>query len=108
MELDLHTLEEEVLAGWHVTWLIKIYMDISIWNNARNWEDQISNSKIKFRRAIPSMYCSILVVFEDTINLNVQAFDAVDASQKLVFVATCTRFLKKDSTHSCQCIFSRS
>ena len=54
------------------------------------------------------MYCSILIVFEDTINLNFQEFDVVEASQKLVFVATCTKSLKKDGNHSCQCIFSRS
>ena len=54
------------------------------------------------------MYCSILIAFEHTINLNFQEFDEVDASQKLVFVTTCTKYLKKYGNHSCQCIFSRS
>ena len=108
LDLDLHSLKKEVLAGWHVTWWIKTYLDIILWNNTRNWEDQISKSKIKFQRAIPSMYCSILIAFEHTINLNFQEFDEVDASQKLVFVTTCTKYLKKYGNHSCQCIFSRS
>ena len=55
--------------------------------------------KMKFQRA---------VVPEDTINLDIQTIDASDASQKLACVAIYARFLKKDGTHSCQLIFSRS
>ena len=55
--------------------------------------------KIKFQRA---------VVPEDAINLHIQKIDAADTSQKLACVAIYTRFLKKDGTHSCQLIFSRS
>ena len=55
--------------------------------------------KIKFQRA---------VVPEDAINLEIQTSDAADASQKLACVAIHARFLKKDVTHSCQLMFSRS
>ena len=56
--------------------------------------------KIKFHRA--------MMVPEDAINLDIQTIDAADASQKLACVAISTKFLKKDGTHSCQLIFSRS
>ena len=55
--------------------------------------------KIKFQRA---------VVPEDAINLDIPTIDAADASQKLACVTIYARFLKKDGTHSCQLIFSRS
>ena len=67
-------------------------MGISLQNDAEI-------GKMKFQRA---------VVPEDTINLDIQTIDAADASQKLAFVAIYARFLKKDGTHSCQFIFSRS
>ena len=55
--------------------------------------------KIKFLQA---------VVPEDAINLDIQTIYAADASQKLACVAIYARFLKRDGTHSCQFIFSRS
>ena len=55
--------------------------------------------KIKFQRAgVP----------EHAIDLDIQIIDAADASQELACVAIYARFLKKDGTHSCQLIFSRS
>ena len=48
------------------------------------------------------------MVAEDAINLDIRTIDAADASQKLACVVIYTRFLKKDGTHSCQLIFSRS
>ena len=67
-------------------------MGISLQNDAEI-------GKMKFQRA---------VLPEDTINLDIQTIDAADASQKLACVAICARFLKKDGTHSCQLILSRS
>ena len=54
---------------------------------------------IKFQRA---------VVPEDAINLKIQTINAADASQKLACVAIYARFLKRDGTHPCHLIFSRS
>ena len=55
--------------------------------------------KLKFKRAI---------VPEDAINLDINTIDAADASNKLACVAIYARFLRKDSTYSCQLVFSRS
>ena len=55
--------------------------------------------KTKFQRA---------VVPEDATNLDIQTIDAADASQKLECVTIYAQFLKRDDTHSCHLIFSRS
>ena len=46
-------------------------------------------NRIKFQRT---------VVLEDAINLDIQTFDAADASQKLACVAIYARFFKRDGT----------
>ena len=93
MKLDLHTLVKRGLD-----WDDVLPNELRpIWVSQFEMMQEIS--KIKFQRA---------VVPEDAINLDIQTIDAADASQKLACVAIYARFLKKDGTHSCQLIFSRS
>ena len=93
MKLDLHTLVKRGLD-----WDDMLHDELRpIW--VSHFEMMQEIGKIKFQRA---------VVPEDAINLDIQTIDAADASQKLACVAIYARFLKKDGTHSCQLIFSRS
>ena len=93
MKLDLHTLVKRGLD-----WDDMLPDELRpIWVSHFKMMQEIA--RIKFQRA---------VVPEDAINLDIQTIDAADASQKLACVAISTKFLKKDGTHSCQLIFSRS
>ena len=93
MKLDLHTLVKRGLD-----WDDMLPDELRpIWVSHFKMMQEIG--RIKFQRA---------VVPEDAINLDIQTIDAADGSQKLACVAISTKFLKKDGTHSCQLIFSRS
>ena len=93
MKLDLHTL---VKTG--LDWDDALPDELRpIWVSHSEMMEKIG--KIKFQRA---------VVPKDAISLDIETIDAADASQKLACVAIYARFLKKDGTHSCQLIFSRS
>ena len=93
MKLDLHTL---VKTG--LDWDNALPDELRpIWVSHSEMMEKIG--KIKFQRA---------VVPKDAISLDIETIDAADASQKLACVAIYARFLKKDGTHSCQLIFSRS
>ena len=93
MKLDLHSLIKRSLD-----WDDMLPDELRrIW--VSHFEMMQEIGKIKFQRA---------VVPEDAINLDIPTIDAADASQKLACVTIYARFLKKDGTHSCQLIFSRS
>ena len=80
-----------------------------------DWDDQIPNNlrqiwemnfetiqkigDIRFRRA---------VVPPDAVNLQIQTLDFGDASKVMTCIAIYARFLRKNSTYSCQLIFLRS
>ena len=93
MKLDLHTL---VKRGLDCDDVLPDELR-PIW--VFHFEMMREIGKIKFQGA---------VVQEDPINLDIQIIDVADASQKLACVTIYARFLKRDSTHLCQLIFSRS
>ena len=93
MKLDLHTL---VKRGLDCDDVLPDELR-PIW--VFHFEMMREIGKIKFQGA---------VIQEDPINLDIQIIDVADASQKLACVAIYARFLKRDSTHLCQLIFSRS
>ena len=93
MKLDLHNLVER-----HLNWEDVIPDELRpVWDSHFEMMQEIG--KLKFKRAI---------VPEDAINLDINTIDAADASNKLACIAIYARFLHKDSTYSCQLVFSRS
>ena len=68
-----------------------------LWASNFDLIDEIGN--IEFHRA---------VVPEDAVNLEIETIDTADASEQLICSAIYGRFLRKDGTHSCQLLFSRS
>ena len=93
MKLDLHNLVER-----HLNWDDVIPDELRpVWDSHFEMMQEIG--KLKFKRAI---------VPEDAINLDINTIDAADASNKLACLAIYARFLRKDSTYSCQLVFSRS
>ena len=93
MKIDLQTLVH-----------LKLDWDDRIPDNLRPiWEANFDTIQeigdIRFRRA---------VVPPDAVNLQINTLDFGDASKLMTCIAIYARFLRKDSTYSCQLIFARS
>ena len=93
MKMDLHTLVKRGLR-----WDDVIPDDLkSVWVSHFKIMQEIGN--LRLQRA---------VVPEDAVNLAINTIDAPDVSNKMVCVAIYARFLRGNSTYSCQLVFFRS
>ena len=65
-------------------------------------------SNFEMMEEIKNLSYSRAIVPPDAKHLNVETLDMGDSSSKAICAAVYARFEKKDGTHSCQLIFSRS
>ena len=93
MKMDLHTLVKRGLS-----WDGVILDDLrSVWVSHFEMVQEIAN--LRFQR---------VVVPEDAVNLDINTINVADASNKIAWVATYVRFLRRNGTYSCQLLFFRS
>ena len=65
-------------------------------------------SYVKMMQEINSISYKRAVVPDDAVSLDISTIDAGDASSKVACAAVYARFKRKDGSHSCQLVFSRS
>ena len=80
-----------------------------------DWDDTILDnlrpiwaSNFKIMKDIGTRCFKRAIIPEDAVELNINTLDFGDASQSMVCVSIYARCKRRDGTHSCQLVFSRS
>lgn len=72
--------------GWCTAWWLKISLDITCWNNARDWKDEVQED------SWPG----------DTVDLDITTVEAADAREGIARITIYGRHLRKDGIYLCQ------